>query len=266
MGSADASSPSQGVPVLGMRDLDQRPRPLLVGAAGEARDTVFGDHVVDVVARTRDDGAFSERAYDARVLAAAGGGLDRDDAKRIVDEPGAAEEVELPADARHLLAADRLGVDLAAQVYRDGAVDAPQPAVEGDLSRVEYLVRAAHGRGAVPVDEREDRGVDRGDRRNGEATVDALLRVVGEAAGDQRHEAGAEHLGVDPEAATVEQRDSGVGHRADAHLQRGAVGHQLAQVARDDRRVRRGRHRCVHGCGARRKAGPRDGADRHLAP
>jgi hypothetical protein len=104
------------------------------------------------------------------------------------------------------------------QVHGDGAVDA-QPA-GARSSRVEHLVGAAHGRAGLPSTNAEDCG-SIGAIVGRRAAIGSCSRC--QVARDQRDEAGAEHLGVDPEAAAFEQRDGGVGHRADADLERGAV-------------------------------------------
>ena len=56
----------QGGTEVGVCDADEVFGAVLEGAAFEAGDAVFGDDVVDVVARGADGGAFGEEGFDAR--------------------------------------------------------------------------------------------------------------------------------------------------------------------------------------------------------
>ena len=156
---------------------------------------------------------------------------------------GAGDEVLVAADARVLAAVDRVGDHLAVDVDRQRAVDRDHRAgcapitsgeftmstgQEGDLVvAVEPLVELARCRRRTSRPRR---------RRRLALAVGDLARLV------QLHEAGREHLRVDAVVAAValgEQRGDRRRDRADAGLQRGAVGDERRARARRSRGRRR---------------------------
>ena len=84
---------------VGMRDADEVFGAMLESAALEAGDAVLGDEVVDVVAGGGDGGTRGKEGLDAGDGALGGGGGHGDDALAFAGHGGAADEVDLAADA-----------------------------------------------------------------------------------------------------------------------------------------------------------------------
>ena len=96
--------------------------------------------------------------------------------------------------------------------------------------------------------------------------MDPLETVRHHAGLDQIHDAVGEHLGVDAEVVLAEQAPQRrIGNRADAHLQRGAIGHQRRDVSADGvlhRRRRRRREDGERPVRARERVDAREGHQR----
>ena len=239
-----ARLPRQQLPVLRRREADHRPHPLAKRQPAQAHRAVLGRDDVDVAARRRHRPA--EAGDDARERPALGRARQGDDRRAARRAAGGADEVDLPADRADVVAADALGVDLAGEIDLERRVDrdiALQP-----RQHVERM-RVAHGAeldGRVAVREAVEPGVGaEQDARDADARVHPLRGVGDDAALDQVDERVADHPRVDAEVAPVrEHRDDRFGNRAEADLQRRAVGNERVDVRRDpalelaDRRAR----------------------------
>jgi hypothetical protein len=103
----------------------------------------------------------------------------------------------------------------------------PPERVVGEIDRVHFQRRVA-------VHELVE--LLRAQREGGQhlAVVVVLLAVGDHASLDQRHDAVADHFGVDAEVVLVGQlHDHGVGNAAVADLQRGAIGNHVGDVLAD---------------------------------
>jgi len=83
-----------------------------------------GHDVVHVAAARDDPGTRREDRHDAAYCAGLGRAREHDDRASAAASRRTADEVDLPANARIQVRADRVGVDLAGQIDLDRTVDA----------------------------------------------------------------------------------------------------------------------------------------------
>ena len=217
---------------IGVGYLDKVLGAMLEGAPFEARDAVFGDEVVDVVARRADGGAGGQEGLDARYGAASGGAGHSDDALALAGHRGAAHKVDLAADTAVLAHTDALAGHLAHQVDLEARVDGYHPVLLRDDDGVVGVVDGIELHVVVAVDEVIQLAAAHNERRHGLALVEGLAAAVDDALLHQLHHAVAEHLAVDAQVVLVAQRlQHGVGDGTDAQLKGGAVGDQRGAVA-----------------------------------
>src|SRR5689334_11220724 len=116
----------------GMGYVDERPRALADGFPIQIGDAVFCDDIMDVAARRRDAGRGRERRDDARQGSVLCGRRERDDRLSPLAPRGAADEIELPAEAAVEIAPDRIGADLPGEIDLEGGIDRRHPVVFRD--------------------------------------------------------------------------------------------------------------------------------------
>jgi hypothetical protein len=138
---------------VGVGDVDELLGALADGAAVEGGDAVFGDDVVDVVAGGDDAGAFVEHGDDAADGVVFGGGEEGDDGQAVFGAGGAADEVELAADAAVEAGTDGVGADLAGQIDLDRRVDGDHAVVLGDVEGIVDVVGGVHLDNRIVVNE-----------------------------------------------------------------------------------------------------------------
>ena len=155
-------------------------------------------------------------------------------ARPSVGESGSTDEVHLAADAGVEPMSDRVGDDLPRQVDLDRRVDRDHPAERADHVGVVREVDRPHLDHRVVMDEVVEalRAHDEGGH---DLAAVALLARPGDDAGlDQIDHRVREHLGVDPEIAFVAEREGRCRRdRADAELERGAVGDEIGDELAD---------------------------------
>ena len=123
-----------------MRHGDQRPGPLGEVAAPQVRHAVFGDDVLDHVARRDDARAGRQQRLDLR-FALGCGRRDGDKGLAPFGQRSAVHEVVLAAHARDDAFADRIGAHLPREVHLDGRVDGHDARV---LPDAEWVVGPRH--------------------------------------------------------------------------------------------------------------------------
>ena len=118
-----------------MRHGDQRPGPFGEVAAPEVRHAVFGDDVLDHVARRDDTRSGRQQRLDLRFASGRGRG-DGDEGLAPFGQRPAVHEVVLAAYARDDAFADRIGAHLPREVHLHGRVDGHDPGVLPDAERI----------------------------------------------------------------------------------------------------------------------------------
>ena len=123
-----------------MGDLDQRLGALAQVPPEEVRDAELGDDIVHVSARGHHPGPLLQEVDDARHLAVLGGRREGDDRAAALRLSGAANEVDLPAEAREDLGTDRVRADLAGEVHLERRVDGHDVLVLADSKRIVHVL------------------------------------------------------------------------------------------------------------------------------
>ena len=198
------------------------------------RHAILGDDIVHVVLARRAHRPGRECGLDLADRASLCRRGEGDKALAALRLGRAADIIDLPAGAGHVLCADALGTDLPPEVDLQRCVDRDHVVVPADDVRVVDIVHRHQRDGRVVVDIIIDPLRAEGKGRDGNAAVDLLAAVVHRAAGDQLDHRVGEHLGVDAEIVLFLQRHAGrVRDRADAQLDAGAVRDQLGDIAAD---------------------------------
>jgi hypothetical protein len=182
-----------------MGDRDQRDRPFLHALAVEVGDAVLGHHVVHVATGCADAAAGAQARDDARDAAFLGGGVEGDDRLAVRGARRAAVEVDLPADARVELAAQRVGGHLPGEVDLEGDVDRHLAVLATDDERIVHVLRRVEREGRVVVHVVVETAAAEAEAGHHLVAVDRLLAAGRDPGLDQVDHRVREHLGVDAE-------------------------------------------------------------------
>src|SRR6266536_926098 len=217
-----------------MRDLDQSLGAFANGFAVQVGYAEFGHHVTHQATRGHHAGARTQHGHDARDRSVFCGGGDRDDRLAALGAGGAAQEVNLSADAAVELVPDGIGADLAGEVDLQGGVDSDHAVIAGDQDGIVDVGGGVEFKDRVVVDEIENTLGAKNESDDDFARLEVLALASDDAGFDQRDDSVGDQFAMNGEILAVgEQGKNGVGDAADAGLEHGAVFDQAGHVAGD---------------------------------
>ena len=212
---------------------DEPLRPLPCAAAHQIHAAVLGDDVVSQTPGIGNDVAGIQQRCDAGdhlPLLIGEGGCQTDEGLAAGGHRRPLQKVQLTAGAADLAGTGALGADLAVQVHGDAVVDGDKVLdVPDGTGSVAVGDGVGHHAGILPHPVVQILGAD-GKAEHALIAVD-VLALVGDLSGPVHIQiAVAQHLRVDakiPQIGLGQHLAHGVGQRADAQLQGGAVVHVL---------------------------------------